>query len=155
MSEARKKPFKETRVGSWLKDKAPAVLDTVGDLLPSNGVFGVVKNLIEKTTLNSEERKEINALLVQAEKEFFALEIQDRDSARIREVEVAKTSKHDWLMYLTGFSILSAFCVVGYAAIWLEVKTESFIRFETMVETLTVAICGYYFGASKQNLKFK
>ena len=43
-----KKKIKDTGLGKWLKDKAPAVLDTVGDLLPDQGALGVVKNLLDK-----------------------------------------------------------------------------------------------------------
>ena len=42
------KKIKDTKLGSWLKDKAPNVLSGVGDLLPDSGGLGVVKNLIEK-----------------------------------------------------------------------------------------------------------
>ena len=39
--------IKDTNLGKWLKDKAPKVLDTVGDLLPDNGGLGVVKKLLD------------------------------------------------------------------------------------------------------------
>jgi hypothetical protein len=42
------KKIKDTKLGSWLKSKAPQVLDVVGDLLPDSGGLGVVKNLIDK-----------------------------------------------------------------------------------------------------------
>jgi len=39
-----------------LRDKAPSVLDVVGDVLPDRGVLGVVKNLVDKDpTLDSAE----------------------------------------------------------------------------------------------------
>ena len=41
--------IKNTKLGSWLKDKAPDVLGVVGDLLPDSGGLGVVKNLLDKT----------------------------------------------------------------------------------------------------------
>ena len=47
MSQEIKK-IKDTSLGKWLKEKAPNVLDTVGDLLPDQGALGVVKNLIDK-----------------------------------------------------------------------------------------------------------
>ena len=47
MSTDRKK-IKDTKLGKWLKDKAPNILDTVGDLLPDSGGLGVVKNLLDK-----------------------------------------------------------------------------------------------------------
>lgn len=40
--------IKDTKLGAWLKKKAPGVLDTVGDLLPDRGALGVVKNLLDK-----------------------------------------------------------------------------------------------------------
>ena len=42
-----KKKIRDTKLGSWLKDKAPDVLG--GDLLPDSGGLGVVKNLLDKT----------------------------------------------------------------------------------------------------------
>ena len=40
--------IKNTKLGKWLKSKAPNVLNTVGDLLPDQGALGLVKNLIDK-----------------------------------------------------------------------------------------------------------
>ena len=40
--------IKDTKLGSWLKDKAPDVLGVV-DLLPDSGGLGVVKNLLDKS----------------------------------------------------------------------------------------------------------
>jgi hypothetical protein len=40
--------IKDTALGGWLKQKAPGILDTVGDLLPDQGALGVVKNLLDK-----------------------------------------------------------------------------------------------------------
>jgi len=42
------KKIKETKLGSWLKQKAPAVLDVAGDMLPDQDMLGVVKNLLDK-----------------------------------------------------------------------------------------------------------
>ena len=43
---SKKKTFKETKVGIFLKEKAPAILDGIGEILPNQGGFGLVKNLI-------------------------------------------------------------------------------------------------------------
>lgn len=42
------KKVRDTKLGEWLKEKAPNVLDTVGDLLPNQGALGLVKNLLDK-----------------------------------------------------------------------------------------------------------
>jgi hypothetical protein len=47
MSKEGKK-IRDTKLGAWLKEKAPGVLNTVGDLLPDSGALGVVKNLLDK-----------------------------------------------------------------------------------------------------------
>jgi hypothetical protein len=47
MSKEGKK-IRDTKLGAWLREKAPGVLNTVGDLLPDSGALGVVKNLLDK-----------------------------------------------------------------------------------------------------------
>ena len=64
MSE--KKKIKDTKLGAWLKSKAPNVLDTV-ELLPDQGALGLVKNLIDKDPeVNTDE----GVAMVDAEIEF-------------------------------------------------------------------------------------
>jgi hypothetical protein len=53
-----KKKIKDTKLGEWLKEKAPGILDTVGDLLPNQGALGLVKNLLDKEPgISPEEAK--------------------------------------------------------------------------------------------------
>lgn len=40
--------IKDTKLGGWLKVKAPGILSLVGDLLPDKGGLGIVKNLLDK-----------------------------------------------------------------------------------------------------------
>ena len=54
-----KKKFKDTRVGLFLKDTAPKVLDTIGDILPDSGVYGIVKNLISSDSNIEPKDKEM------------------------------------------------------------------------------------------------
>ena len=37
MKDSEDKKIKNTRLGGWLKGKAPKILDVVGDLLPDQG----------------------------------------------------------------------------------------------------------------------
>ena len=61
------KKIKNTKLGAWLKSKAPNVLDTVGELLPDQGALGIVKNLIDKDPdVNTDE----GVAMVDAEIEF-------------------------------------------------------------------------------------
>jgi hypothetical protein len=147
-----KKPFRETKLGQFLANKAPKILDTVGDLLPDQGVIGIVKRLISNDPdIPEADRLEYEKLSMQFEKEMFGIETEDRKSARLREVEVARTIKHDFLMYVVGGVILAAFLVVVYASVFMDAGGETFVRISTMVETLTVAIVSYYYGSSKSS----
>ena len=61
------KKIKNTKLGAWLKSKAPNVLNTVGELLPDQGALGIVKNLIDKDPdVNTDE----GIAMVDAEIEF-------------------------------------------------------------------------------------
>jgi len=42
----QKKKFNETKVGVFLKEKAPSIIDKLGDFLPDQGGLGIVKNII-------------------------------------------------------------------------------------------------------------
>lgn len=56
--EKNSKRIKDTTLGQWLKEKAPGVLDTVGDLLPDQGALGIVKNLLDnEPNISPEEAK--------------------------------------------------------------------------------------------------
>jgi hypothetical protein len=59
------KKFKDTKVGKFLSNAAPGILNTVGDVLPNNGVMGLVKNLIHKEQALPPEDKEKALLLLQ------------------------------------------------------------------------------------------
>lgn len=62
------KPIKDTKVGGWLKEKAPSVLNIVGDALPDRGVLGIVKNLVDKDpTLDSADFESLVNAEIQAQ----------------------------------------------------------------------------------------
>jgi hypothetical protein len=149
-----KKKFRDTRVGKFLKEKSPKVLDVVGDLLPSSGVLGVAKNLINLSEdLTQEEKDMIDGELVR----MMELEVADRDSARKREIEVSSHGKFDFLFYVTGIIGLSAFCFIVYAIAFLaipEANKEIWIHLIGITEGLVISIFGYYFGSAiKRNVQ--
>jgi hypothetical protein len=143
-----KKKFRDTKVGRFLKEKAPSILDKVGDLLPDAGVLGVVKNLIDQEAKLSPADK---ALAHQQLKELYELEVRDRESARIREVEIAKTGKFDFLFTLTGLIGLGVFVFIVYAIVYLDIpekNKELFIHLIGIAEGVVLSIFGYYFGSA-------
>jgi hypothetical protein len=148
-----KKKFKDTKVGQFLKTKAPKILDKVGDLLPDSGVLGIVKNLIDTSpNLTPEDKK----LAHEQIKELYELEVKDRDSARNREIEVGKSGKIDYLFNLTGLIGLGVFVFIVYAIVYLEIpkdNKEIFIHLIGIAEGVVLSIFGYYFGSAvKKNI---
>ena len=140
------KKIKDTKVGQWLKEKAPAVLNVVGDLLPDQGYLGIVKNLLSSDPDVTPEQE------AEFEQMAFELEAADRASARNREVELAKaTGKTDWMMILTGVVGLFSFMFTIYAVVYIENVRENdlFIHLMGMIEGVVIGnIFAYYYGAS-------
>ena len=60
-----KKKFSETKVGKFLKEKAPAVLNTIGDILPDQGGLGIVKNIISSDNSIEPQDKEMAMKLLE------------------------------------------------------------------------------------------
>ena len=74
-----KKKFRETRVGKFLADKAPDILNVAGELLPDAGLLGAVSKMIDESKLTPEDKAQAHAQLV----ELYNLEVEDRKSARL------------------------------------------------------------------------
>jgi hypothetical protein len=98
---ADKKKFKDTKVGQFVLSKLP---NFVSSVLPNDGVLGIVKNLIDTDpAIGPEEKAQMHRELTA----LYELEVADRDSARKREVEIAKTGRFDFMFnfnrgYWTG-----------------------------------------------------
>lgn len=59
---------KDTKVGEWLSSKSPKILDTVGELLPDQGVLGVIKRLVDSDPdITPQEKLEFEKLKSQIE----------------------------------------------------------------------------------------
>ncbi len=146
-----KKPFKETGLGKFLLGAGSTIIDVVGDALPDKGLLGVVKNLIDKDpNLSEDQKSEAHDRLV----ELYRLEVEDRDSARKREVNLRKYGT-DWMFNLTGIVGLSAFAFLVYTVVTTQVpesNKEIFIHLIGIVEGVALSIFGYYFGSAiKEN----
>jgi hypothetical protein len=140
-----KKPFFETKVGK--------IVGKLSGSLPDKGVLGVLKNLIDSDEeLTPEEKKAAQEALIRA----YEAEVSDRDSARKREVEIAKSGKIDWLFNITGVVGLGAFAIIIWAILALEIPKDNkdlFIHTIGIVEGVALSIFGYYFGTSMKDNK--
>lgn len=145
------KKLKETKFGKLLKDKAPHILEFVGDILPDNGALGVVKNLIDKDeAIDPETKKLIHQQLV----ETYKIEVEDRESARKREIEITKSGKTDWMFIATGAVGLFAFLFIIYSVVYVTIPEHNEKTFYTLIglmEGLIASIFAFYFGARVRN----
>ena len=141
MIEKNKKKFKDTKLGVFLKEKAPKILDSVGDILPDNGAFGIVKNLISSDTTMPPQDKET------------ALKLLDMDIAEMNNVSerwrsdmtsdswLSKNTRPLTLIYLTVcmaiLILVDSFHTMFHVDIaWVE-----------LLKTLLVTVYVAYFGS--------
>mgnify|MGYP001363193204 CR=1 FL=1 len=79
------------------------------------------------------------------------LEVEDRDSARKREVEIAKVKKFDFMFNLTGLVGLGTFVFLVYAIVYITIPEHNEKTFYTLIglcEGIVLSIFGFYFGSS-------
>ncbi len=144
-----KKKFNETKVGQFLSKAAPGILGTVGNVLPDNGVLGLVKNLIQKDPVMPAEDKE------------KAMKLLEQDMVEMQEISKRWQSdmKSDsWLSKNTRPLSLIFLSVMTIAFIWVDShETLSFTveqEWISLLKTLTTTVYVAYFG-SRGAEKFK
>jgi len=144
------KKLKETKLGKLLKEKAPKILDIIGDVLPSSGTMGILKNIISKDPdLTPEQKAELHNQVT----ELYKLEVADRDSARKREVDISKAGGNDWMMNLTGVVGLFCFIFIVYSVVYIPevLHNELFVHLMGMIEGVVIGnIFAYYYGTSSK-----
>jgi len=140
MQEGDKK-FKDTKVGKFLSEKAPGILESVGDVLPDKGVLGIVKNLIHKDkSLPPQDKETALALLNQDTIEMQ--EVTKRWSSDMTSDSwLSKNTRPLALIYLTIITTLMI--IVDSTAINFDVKPG----WVTLLETLLITVYIAYFGS--------
>ena len=142
--------LKDTKVGKLLKEKAPQVLALAGNLLPDKGLLGIVKNIVQDDkTLTSEEKTQLHKELV----DLYELEVADRDSARKREIEMAKAGASNFMMNLTGVIGLMCFVFILYSVVYIPTVSDNdlFVHLMGMIEGVVIGnIFAFYYGTSSK-----
>ena len=160
--DKEKKVFKETGFGKFLngaKDVLPELGNIAVSIVGGNytGAISSVGKIIKGNKEKNEKTREIASqwemFKLDYERDVYEMEIADRNSARNREIEIAKTGKIDFMFIITGLSGLFAFLYVIYAVVYVPgVKENSlFVHLLGMVEGVAVTIFAYYFGTSKSS----
>lgn len=139
-NKKQKKKFNETKVGVFLKDKAPAILDTVGEFLPDQGAYGIVKNIITSDKSIKPKDKEM------------ALKLLDQDIAEMNNISdrwssdmksdswLSKNTRPMTLIYLT---LAMTIFIVLDSSVLLEINDG----WVSLLEALLITVYVAYFGS--------
>ena len=140
MAKKEKKKFKETKVGAFLKEKAPKLVSQLGEFLPDQGGLGIVKNLITSN-------KSIKAV----DKET-ALKLLEQDIAEMDNVSkrwVSDMQSDSWLskntrpMTLIFLTLSMTIFIVLDSTVLLEIKDG----WVSLLEALLITVYVAYFGS--------
>ena len=135
-----KKKFKDTKVGVFLKEKAPAILDGIGDILPDQGGFGLVKNLITSDdNIEPEDKEKAMKLLeldIQEMKEVSSRSRSDMKS----DSWLSKNIRPLTLAFLVVSTVLLIFIDAGVINFVVEAKWTD------LLQLVLITVIGAYFG---------
>tara|TARA_R100001198_G_scaffold54626_1_gene30875 strand:+ start:442 stop:858 length:417 start_codon:yes stop_codon:yes gene_type:complete len=135
-----KKKFKDTKVGQFLLSKGSNIADFVGDALPSEGLLGIVKNVISKDdTLPPQDKEEALKRL-----EFDLIEMQEVTKRWVADAQGSKLTQN--VRPLTLIFLTVAF-VIGW---FLQIE-----ELEIVKELLTMVFLAYFGGRSVEKFSKK
>jgi len=137
---AHKKKFKDTKIGAFLKNKSPKILNAIGEVLPDKGGLGIVKNLI------SSDRT------IKAVDKETALKIIDQEIAEMENISrrwESDMKSDSWLskntrpMTLIFLTLAMTIFIVLDSTLLIEIKTG----WVSLLEALLITVYVAYFGS--------
>tara|TARA_R110002050_G_scaffold146740_1_gene272163 strand:+ start:510 stop:917 length:408 start_codon:yes stop_codon:yes gene_type:complete len=132
------KKFKYTKVGKFLLNNGSGIVNTLGDALPSNGVLGIVKGLIDKDeSLPPEDKEKALKLL-----EMDMVEMQEVTKRWVADSQGSKLTQN--VRPLTLIFLTVAF-VIGW---FIQIE-----ELEVVKELLTIIFLAYYGGRSYEKTR--
>ncbi len=134
-----KKKFKDTKVGKFLLGKS-GIIDVITNILPDQGVLGMVKNLIDKDQELTPQDKETALALL--EQDMIELqEVSKRWSSDMKSDSwLSKNIRPLVLIFLVVSTVLLIFIDAGI--IQFEVKSS----WVDLLQLVLITVIGAYFG---------
>jgi hypothetical protein len=138
---AKKKLFKETKIGAFLSSKAPKILSALGDVLPDQGTMGLVKNLISSDNkIKAVDKEQAMKLIEQDMVEMK--EVSSRWSSDMKSDSwLSKNTRPLALIFLTSSAVLMM--TIDSFHLQFDVD-ESWIE---LLKTLLITVYVAYFGS--------
>jgi len=133
------KKFKDTKVGKFLLSKGSDIAGIVGDVLPDNGVLGLVKNVLDKDDSMPQQDKDI------------ALELLKQDEIEMQEVtkRLESDNEHNVTRLVRPVSYAAMF-VLYMSCIFFDGNLGDFQIREQYIPSITSLFSTmtiFYFGS--------
>lgn len=151
-----KKAFKDTKVGSFLSNVAPAVINIVGDSIPGGSLLKSI--VADKATFTPDQRAEFDRLAAEYENKEMEMLLADRANAR--DMQKAALAQDDlfskrFVYYLAGF-IFIAFFTMMLLLFFIEIPAGNseivYMSFGIFVGVVTT-VAAYYYGSADGSKK--
>lgn len=157
MSKKDKIPFKDRPIGKALAKIAPLAdlgLDLATSafpaLAPVNMAVDAAKAIAKKKKLPLGELNEAHELYKIDYVKMLELEVEDRKSARDRQIRMAELGKIDWMFYLVGLTGLGVFTFIIWAIVGGKLHEGPLVHVIVgEVMGIATSIFMFYFGSSQ------
>ena len=138
---SKTKKFNETKIGAFLANKAPKVLQAFGDVLPDQGTLGIVKNIISSDTkIKAVDKEQAMKLIEQDLQELKEISGRWRTDMK-SDSWLSKNTRPLTLIYLTFASTI--LIIIDSFHTMFDVDTAWVELLKTLLITVYVA----YFGS--------
>ncbi len=135
------KPFKDTKVGRFLKEKLPEVAGSVGKVLPDQGVLGVLKRVVDGSPeLSAQDKLEFERLVKETESQAQEQVTRRWEADSKSDVKLAKYIRPSILISLTLFYMI--------VMVWdgLDPQFMPPENYINLLEILMLTVFGAYFA---------
>jgi len=141
------------------------MLGFLANLFKGGQLLDSAKGIIDEVVTSKEEKATLytkfEEMIAKHSETVMSMEVADRESARKREIETAKTgSKNVTQNFLAYIGVIGFFGIIGYLlshGLGKMTAEESFIigNMTGMAGAISKDIFGYYFGSSKGEQEHK
>ena len=135
------KKFKDTKIGGFLKKKAPLLLTKISDILPDKGAMGIVKNLIAgDNKIKAVDKEQAMKLIEQDISEMK--EVSSRWNSDMKSDSwLSKNTRPLTLIFLTASAVL----MMAIDSFHLQFQVDE--AWINLLKTLLVTVYVAYFGS--------
>jgi len=148
-----KRKFRDTKVGRFLKEKFPRILDAAAGLTGIEAL-AYVSDIIEGETIDPTDRLELQRLILEQQR----VELDNVVSAREREARVVEAlNRPDYAQWVVGVIGLLFSGAIIYTGLFGTIQDrEIYFHLLGLIEgAILLSIFNYYFGSAPQHFRKK